>query len=385
MKKLALGALFLGLMACGSDGNKNNSVVVPDGNTGTDAPLPGVCSPTLQTGCESGEKCTWIQDSDTIGHIGCVAEAATPKAIGEACDPPAAGAADDCAKGSVCLGRECKQICDVDGGTPACDENHACSRYAHFFEYAGDLVAGVCDPGCDPLTQDLKIGTNKTACGSTDPTAPNRGCYGYFDFSCTGASPDVLTLTDRQPAVTDSASGNAYINGCAPGYVPLFTADETSTITVCQGICAAAPIDNEHTGNFQGDSTALGKDVTAAEAVEGGALCSAAHRGSGTNSSCRFMFGFFQEVPDSYVNGPDVDRIGICLDHTKFLWDDDNNSATAEVPWPSCKELSPADAASWGCQKWADSQFASAKHMPSKMGVRMPSPTAEKLVRHTFN
>ena len=89
----------------------------------------------------------------------------TPIALGGACTDPVAGPMgyDDCAKGTVCLSGECKAICDVNGGTPACAENFACTRYADFFESGGTAVAGVCDPGCDPLTQDLKIGTNKTA------------------------------------------------------------------------------------------------------------------------------------------------------------------------------------------------------------------------------
>jgi hypothetical protein len=120
MKKHALGALFLGLMACGGGGGSDTTVVLPDSG-GTDSG-PDVCNPLTQTGCNSGEKCTWINDQDDppIGHVGCAPEAAAPKAIGEKCTAPPAGPMgyDDCAKGAVCLSGECKQICDINVGTP---------------------------------------------------------------------------------------------------------------------------------------------------------------------------------------------------------------------------------------------------------------------------
>ena len=102
---------------------------------------------------------------------------------------------DECARGLVCLGGECKQICDQQGGTPICDANHSCTRYADFFEVGGTAVAGVCDPACDPLTQELKVGTNTAACGSaaggssgaSAPPAPARcGAFTPRVFSCTG-------------------------------------------------------------------------------------------------------------------------------------------------------------------------------------------------------
>ncbi|MDX2091920.1 MAG: hypothetical protein SFX73_28920, partial [Kofleriaceae bacterium] len=184
MKKHALGALIVGLMACGGGGGSNTTVIITDGAGGDSGPT--TCNPLTQTGCNAGEKCTWIEDQENppIGHVGCAPEAAAPKAIGTACTPPPPGPMgyDDCAKGSVCLAGVCKQICDVNGGAPTCDENHSCTRYADFFEVGGNAVAGVCDPGCDPLTQELKVGTNKAACGSPTPNMPNSGCYGYDDY-----------------------------------------------------------------------------------------------------------------------------------------------------------------------------------------------------------
>ena len=136
MKKLALGALFAGLLAAcggGSDKNKTMIVVDPDGS-GSDV-IP-TCSPLTQTGCEAGQKCTWIIDQTTpqyVGHIGCVADGTA--AAGAACmfGAPGTTGFDNCAKGNVCsafgtTGQAgvCKQICDNAGGNPMCDPTHAC-------------------------------------------------------------------------------------------------------------------------------------------------------------------------------------------------------------------------------------------------------------------
>ena len=404
MKKHALGALFLGLMACGGGGGSDTTVTIqPDSNTGGDSQAP-TCNPLTQTGCNAGEKCTWINDQDDppIGHVGCAPEAAAPKAIGEACTPPPGGPMgyDDCAKGAVCLSGECKQICDLNGGTPTCDDNHSCTRYADFFESGGNAVAGVCDPGCDPLTQELKVGTNKAACGSPDPAAPNSGCYGYEDYSCAPVSAQVLSLTDRMMPRTNAA-GNPYLNGCAPGFIPLFYQETGSTVTLCTGLCAALEIDSTEPGNFAGDSTALGKDPTVAAPAAGSATCSAIHRGSSANSSCRFIWYYLEDdqqmLPPVFENSGYLDTLGVCFDYTKFTYDNDGNTMTANITVPSCKELPKRtamttgdddDAADWGCQKRSNSQFAAGeKHAPGalKALVNLPKHEAMELVRHTFN
>ena len=242
MKKLALGALFAGLTACG--GGSNNSVTL------VDAPMVDAmttCNPLTQGGCNPGEKCTWINDQDDppIGHVGCAPDPGTGGiAIGSACTEGPAGPMgyDTCVKGAVCLSGECKQICDQAGGAPTCDANHSCTIYADFFENAGTAVAGVCDPACDPLTQDLKVGAVTAACGSTMATMPTKGCYGYDDYSCAPAGMSVYTLTDRMAPRTN-ASGNPYLNGCAPGFIPFFYEMTGSTVTKCSGLCAALEVD----------------------------------------------------------------------------------------------------------------------------------------------
>src|SRR5690348_9439119 len=64
MKKLAFGALIVGLIAAcgGSSSNNNKKIILPDGSGsgGPDAPM--TCNPLTQTGCAAGQKCTWVTD-----------------------------------------------------------------------------------------------------------------------------------------------------------------------------------------------------------------------------------------------------------------------------------------------------------------------------------
>jgi hypothetical protein len=409
MMKPALGALLVGLMACGGGGGSNSTVVIqPDGSGGGDSG-PGVCNPLTQTGCNAGEKCTWISDQDDppIGHVGCAPEAAAPKQIDEVCTDPPAGPMgyDDCAKGSVCLAGVCKQICDVNGGDPTCDTNHSCTRYADFFEVGGNAVAGVCDPGCDPLTQELKVGTNKTACGSPTATAPNSGCYGYSDYSCAPVGPTTLELLDRDPPRT-SPSGNPYLNGCAPGFIPFFYEMTGSTTTVCSGFCSALEVDNtpaKAAGDI-GNAAALGKMPTEAAPVAGSSICSGAKKGTtmgGQSSSCQFLWPYVQEDDGSFLAGFDqsiyLDTLGICMFTPAYNYDDDMNTQTPNVPYPKCASLPPRsasttgdsdDAVDWGCYKLANSMFAASDKpdmATAKKMVRLPKNAPMELVRHSFH
>jgi hypothetical protein len=403
MKKLALGALFVGLTACGGGGN--SSVNLIDAGGGADA--AGACNPLTQTGCNAGEKCTWISDQDNppIGHVGCAPEGGvggTPIALGAACTDPVAGPMgyDDCAKGTVCLAGVCKQICDVNGGTPNCDENHACTRYADFFESGGTAVAGVCDPGCDPLTQDLKIGTNKAQCGSPMPAMPNSGCYGYDEYSCAPTGMTSWPLTDRMMPRTNAA-GNPYLNGCAPGFIPLFYEMTGSTKTLCTGLCAALEISNaQPAANAKGDATALGKLPTTAAAVAGDATCDATKKGSEASSQCKFLWPYLEdestgELPVSFEMNY-VDKLGVCMAIAHFQYDSDGDMAP-DMPYPNCTTLVPTGAANmfdnasyWGCLKRSNTPTmftSSAKKQlaPELRNVRLPKQLEMELVRHSLD
>lgn len=378
----------------------------PDGVTLIDSPFidaPTVCNPLTQNGCTVGEKCTWIQDQDNppIGHVGCAPNGGL--AIGAACTDPPAGPSgyDDCVRGAVCLSGVCKQICDDQGGQPTCDQNHVCTRYADFFEVGGTAVAGVCDPGCDPLSQDLLSGTPATACGSVDPTMPNKGCYGYDSFSCASAGVATLTLTDRQPPRTN-ASGNPYLNGCAPGFIPFFYAMTGSTVTLCSGFCGALEVDNTpaHVGNVKGNPAALAKLPTAPAPIAGDGTCDIGKKGSHASSTCKFIYPYIVDnttgmLPIAFANGPLLDTLGVCQ-ATAFFQYDSNNDFINDAPFIECASLpvrSAAttgvydDAADWGCQKFSNSQFVSGPKTknPALSDIRIGGGSPVPVIRHRFD
>jgi hypothetical protein len=94
------------------------------------------------------EKCTWISDTRTAGHVGCAPLAATPVAVGGACTAAAPGpdGDDDCVAGAYCESGTCKAVCGARGAAPACDATTSCRIYPGLFGPAGAEAAGVCTP-----------------------------------------------------------------------------------------------------------------------------------------------------------------------------------------------------------------------------------------------
>ncbi|MGE0870276.1 MAG: hypothetical protein AB7P03_17050 [Kofleriaceae bacterium] len=382
MKKLALGALFVGLVAaCGGGGSKsdknnnndnNNDIMLIDSSTTPDAPVTAACNPNAQTGCQAGEKCTWITDQEEpnpIGHVGCVPDGTI--AVGDACTegPPGPMGYDQCVKGAVCIAGECKTICNTGGGDPMCDSNYSCERYSDLFEVGGTTIAGVCDPACDPLTQNLKDMDNSPACGSTNPAMPNKGCYGFDEYSCAPTGSASWPLTDR--AVPRADNGIPYLNGCAPGFMPIFFEMTGSMKTLCSGLCAALESDNtKPAANAKGDAAALGKLPLEAAPVAGNATCAQGVKGSDQSSVCRFMWQYVLNddgtlLPSFEMNY--ADTMGVCMAIAFFQYDSDGNMQP-DTGYPNCKDLPPPsagtpgnfdDANDWGCYKIGNSTFKS--------------------------
>src|SRR5262245_27918710 len=102
MNKLALGALVVAITACG--GGKTTLI-----DAASDAAM--ACNPVMQTGCQAGEKCTWIVDIDgtmttnDIGHIGCVANGSI--ASGANCTDGSMAGPDACVAGQLCISGKC--------------------------------------------------------------------------------------------------------------------------------------------------------------------------------------------------------------------------------------------------------------------------------------
>jgi hypothetical protein len=399
MKKLALG-LIVGLAA--ACGGGDGVTLMPDA-----PPVPMVCNPIAQTGCEAGEKCTWIidQEEPEVGHIGCVQDGTV--ATDGACAFGAAGATgfDDCVAGNICVANECKEICDPQqsGVATGCDAQHSCSRYSGLFESGGMITAGACDPQCDPLNQNLLAGAGVTAaCGSTNPAMPNKGCYtfNFTEFSCAPVNATTLTKTDRVDPVRDTVSGDPFVNGCAPGYVPLFFESGTVQETRCSGSCAVGEIDDASAGHIANDTgvdAATAKLVTAAAPAVGDGLCTAGKKGSATGGvqNCVFLWSIFQDPP----NGQFDETLGFCIAFTQFQFDS-NGDMTPDTVLPNCNtrpqrnkggatrdQLTPGpadDAADLGCQLKVNSMLNGQPKATAIQRMVRPSFGTGKALRHQF-
>lgn len=350
MNKLALRALLAGVVAaCGG------KPTLVDG--GTDAAL--TCDPIAQTGCMANEKCTWIVDIDgtgdmtDIGHIGCVANGTL--ALGADCTDGTQAGPDNCAAGELCIARKCKPICDtqlVSGSAPgACPNDYSCSVYAGVFESSGNPIAGVCEPACDPLTQQLKVGTRIEACGSLNPAMPSATCVpsrGFVSFHCAPSGSRVYPNTDRKPPLTDT-SGNPFGNGCAPGYMPFYFMDSSGSMTTwCSGLCAPLKTDatiatGPNAAANQGDRNALGKLVTDAAPVAGHAVCTPEAKGASDitaarGQDCRFVwFPLAGSNMGMTLDIPFNDTLGVCFAYEKFTFTP--TGSTTPLPEKSCAEL----------------------------------------------
>ena len=356
MNKLALGVLLAGaIAACG--GGKPTLI-----DAAVDAAV--ACNPVMQTGCQAGEKCTWIVDIDgvmnmkDIGHIGCISNGSI--AEGGACnDATAMGGPDACVAGQLCVSRKCKPICDpqlVAGSAQgACSSDFSCSVYSGVFESGGDPTAGVCEPGCDPLTQRLKVG-NLEACGSSNPVTPSATCVpsrGFLSFHCAPSGPPLYDKVDRVPPLTEPISGAPYGNGCAPGFIPFYFSDASgSNTTWCTGLCAPLKTDMviaaqaDHTTDNQGDKAVAAKLVADPMPVAGHATCAKMIKGatdvqSTRGEDCRFIwYPLAQGDPTKPSTSQYNDTLGVCFAYEKFL-DITVPMMTQKLPEKSCTELPP--------------------------------------------
>ncbi|MBL0214556.1 MAG: hypothetical protein IPQ07_11780 [Myxococcales bacterium] len=260
------------------------------------------------------------------------------------------------------------------------------------------IVAGACDPTCDPAHQCAATPT-PIACGSTMAATPNKGCYGISQFSCAVVPSGALTLTDRMPAQT-GGSGGTILNGCAPGFLPFLISMTGSTTAICSGVCAALETDNTpaHANNAKGDPKAFGKLPTMAGLSEGNATCEIGKKGSEATSACRFMWQYVVDdqgvLPASFT--PFVDKLGICMGRTHYQYDSNGDGTVggADATQPDCATLPPRsaattgnydDAADFGCQLLSHSMVAGALPLPDPdMRAVQATDAAVAVVRHDF-
>ncbi len=117
-----------------ADGGTDAAPNAPDAGT-PDAGNPdaqtGPCDPVTQTGCASGEKCTFIIDTSdpTNNHTGCAPNGTV--AAGAACTRDANGV-DDCLRPYFCSGGVCTEICSTN--PESCPSTATCTPFAGLFD-----------------------------------------------------------------------------------------------------------------------------------------------------------------------------------------------------------------------------------------------------------
>jgi hypothetical protein len=371
MMKLALGALLVGLVACG--GGEDPILIDAPANDGGAA-----CNPVAQTGCAPNEKCTWIIDQvvpSEVGHIGCAPVTGSEVGAGESCldagdeggPPPGASGFDNCVKGAICIARICQDICDPQavGAESTCDAQHECGSYSGLFEQGGSTVAGACDPLCTLHDQKLVVDGSE-ACGSTDANQPNRGCYPNAFFKTGSCAPvrrdDSPNNIAGQPLHNDrvdgvepltNAAGDAFKNGCAPGFIAFYPESDAGMNFRCTGICAPTSLNSANvvatpTKEF-GDVTVSVKLPREAAAAVGNGVCSVGKKGRASPQNCVFMYGS-ELLSDGTIDpmlGPEGEQFGFCFPHSIFHFDKDGDGVE-ETVFPNFKTLPAPSAATTG-------------------------------------
>jgi hypothetical protein len=303
---------------------------------------------------------------------------------------PAEGGYSDCRAGGECVNDVCKQVCDHQGGTPRCDANHACGTYEGILSSNNMTVAGVCDPKCDPLTQELLVGTTTAACGSTNAAMADTGCFTFdqIDFTCARIPSTARTLTDRMRALAPGP-GSAYVNGCAAGYLPLLFEMSGSMNVICSGICAPTKVDSVNNTNVTGDPAAIVKLHNKALPEAGDGLCEVNKKGSAPDAeNCHYMWRFNIQN-GAIVPSPYNDNTGACFAYPKYMVTI-NGQAQG---FPSCQQLPPAGATpdpiygnanEWPCVPSGEVAFTGDKKVkvnPALNDVRIGGPVGPA-VRH---
>jgi hypothetical protein len=198
---------------------------------------------------------------------------------------------------------------------------------------------------CDPLTQQLEP---SPACGSTDPTNPDRACIteDLEHYFCGDLAPGARGKTDRAPPVSDGSY--AVSNGCEAGYLPVMVDDNSgSGDVVCAGLCAPLRTDNRPSFkvNVLGDANVFGKLPSDPDAVRGHATCAVGVKGSEPGENCRYFWigPALLGVSDTQ---PSWDSRGLCFAPQHYMY---TNQAGQQGTMPDCTTLPSAAALPANC------------------------------------
>jgi hypothetical protein len=197
-------------------------------------------------------------------------------------------------------------------------------------------AAGVCEPTCDPLADNdfLHNGTKGPGCTAT------QGCYGYpgsstpTTWACTN---EVNSMIVHRSACTTangcaSSQGSPYLNGCAQGYEPLLY-DTTGSMQVdCIALCKPADCYQGHCGTNSANLNGAAPHRCMPSDARG-----TFNVASATNNGDQCLYSWLFEIDSNgnHVVSPTSNTVGFCVDHSKYLYDS-NNDGTPDTAWPRC-------------------------------------------------
>lgn len=286
------------------------------------------CDPVAQTGCEAGNKCTWIKSGTP--HLGCAPSGAA--SIGRVCKRDAANGTDDCVAGGICSATGvCASICDPTAG---------CLTTANCVVEQTTIAEpyGFCQYTCDPLADNdfdgyaPVLSKTGTGCGSD----VNRGCYGspsrgtppVTSFECVWGPGGYFHRTFPQ-----TGNGVLYLNSCSPGYLPLLIERTGSSTAICVAMCKPA---NCYAGNCgTNDENHLGLAPHRCNDID--------RRGTFDTSPgaehCQFAWPYEVDAATmTFLKSVFSDTLGFCYDHSKYLYDSDGDNMR-DSPTPRCADL----------------------------------------------
>lgn len=297
MKKLAFAALLcgaFGLVACGGDDGDDNGGPGVDfadaGETPDSGGDPSACNPVTQTGCEAGEKCAQLVESEEpfLARTACVPDGDV-EAGGE-CMRGEAGPMgyDNCAAGLACNG-VCVAICNVPQQM-GCSADESCVLYTDTFDDVGDgSTVGLCAPACDPTTQTLLEGGE----GGTTECPNGGGCYLNTNLGTTSCArvPEAAVGLGMDDSCYGPTEENCFLNGCDKGYMPFWNDPTgTSASALCAAFCS-------HVDTFVEGGTAQGNPIGAADGTQCAGTVVAGGQGEGADPySCRSIQWFADAV-----------------------------------------------------------------------------------------
>jgi len=357
----SVAAGVVGLGACGDDPLRcrvdRGAVAFCNGDLfdASDGPIEHLCNPLTQTGCQAGQKCTWVIDQTIplyAGGIDCAPDGTAQ--VGSACEYGAAGATgyDNCVKGAVCstfahTGQPgiCKPICDNGGGNPMCDATHACVAEPGLFSTgtSSPAAAGLCEVACDPLADNDFDGSGSalsrtgSACGSD----PQIGCYGQPSvgtpprtaFTCMSELNYTAQLHHRTECTTDTGcdagNGLTEINSCNQGYEPLFRESTAVSTAVCIAMCKPLDCYAGHCGS---------NDANRAGAAPHRCANPDAVGSFGSGEECEYLWSEELDGSSTWLPSPYSDEVGFCFDHSQYKYDP-SGGTNPTIPYPPCEQL----------------------------------------------